>query len=198
MRYNVGWGHNLLTKTQYLEVQKIFNYLQPYCISIYLGGSICEGIIKNAHDYDFICFSDKPIYMNHIRRLLYFYQKENELPENFDFLQVRTKQVEEHAYGSYINKKMIKLFGEDINFEFDIINTHREEYKNILINTITKLDSNKLLNQKRWYQVLRGYYILKHNSYDLNEEEKEILNTVHDQIEGWEQYKITKDDIQLL
>lgn len=192
------WYNNILTESQYLELQKLFNYLQPYCIAIYLGGSICEGIIKNTHDYDFICFSDEPVDMNHIRRLLYFYQRENQLPEDFDFLQIRTKQVEEHAYGSYINKKMIKLFGEDINFEFDVLNTHREEYKNILIDTITKLNTNKIINQKRWYQVLRGYYILKNNSYDLNEEQKEILNIVHDQIEGWEQYKITKDDIQLL
>ena len=57
--------------------EKVFNYLQPYCIAIYLGGSLCEGIIENTHDIDFICFSDKPVDMCHIRRLLYFYQQKN-------------------------------------------------------------------------------------------------------------------------
>lgn len=185
----------MITKHIQETAEKIFKYLQPYCIAIYLGGSLCEGIIKNAHDIDFICFSDKPVDMCHIRRQLYFYQLKNELPENFDFIQVRTKQREEHAYGSYINKKMIKLIGEDINFEFDVIKTHREEYKEILIKTINKLNIQRIRNQKRWYQILRGYYILKNNSYDLTEDQKEILNIVHDQLDGWEQYKITIEDI---
>lgn len=177
------------------KIEPLFEYLQPYCIAIYLGGSVCEGIIKNTHDIDFICFSDKPREMCQIRRLIYFYQKQVSLPENFDFIQVRTKQKEEHAYGSYINKKMIKIVGEDITFDFDVIETHREEYKNILIETIDKLDAKKIENQKRWYQILRGYYIMKHNSYELTEEEINILNIVHDQLDGWEQYKITKQDI---
>ena len=175
--------------------EKVFNYLQPYCIAIYLGGSLCDGIIKNTHDVDFICFSDKPVDMCHIRRLLHLYQQKNNIPENFDFIQVRTKQREEHAYGSYINKRMIKLIGEDLTFDFDVIKTHREEYKTILIDTINKLDNKRISNQKRWYQVLRGYYIMKNNSYELTKEEINIINIVHDQEEGWEQYKISKQDI---
>lgn len=178
------------------EVLPIFTYLQPYCISIYLGGSLCEGIVENTHDIDFICFSDQPIDMCHIRRLLFFYQRDNKLPENWDFIQVRTKQREEHSYGSYINRKMIKLCGEDIEFNFDVININRDEYKKILVDTIDKLDTNKIRNQKRWYQVIRGYFILKNNSYDLSDEQKSIVNIVHDQVDGWEQYKITKEDIE--
>lgn len=178
--------------------EEVFNYLQPYCIAIYLGGSMCDGIIDNTHDIDFICFSDKPIDMCHIRRLLYFYQQRHQLPDYADFIQVRTKQREEHNYGSYINKRMIKIIGEDINFDFDVINTHREEYKQILIKTIDKLNHKKIRNQKRWYQVLRGYYIMKNNSYNVSDEERYILNIVHDQLNGWEQYKITAIDIESL
>lgn len=129
--------------------EKVFNYLQPYCIAIYLGGSRCENIIENPHDVDFICFSDKPVDMCHIRRLLYFYQRKNPLPKNYDFIQVRTKQKEEHAYGSYINKKMIKLIGEDIEFNFDIIDKDRKEYEQILVETIDKLNCGKIKNPKR-------------------------------------------------
>ena len=39
-------------------------------------------------------------------------------------------------------------------------------------------------------------YILKNNSYNLSEEEKDILNKVHDQEKDWEQYKITANDIE--
>ena len=176
--------------------KEVFEFLQPYCISIYLGGSYCQDFIKNKHDVDFICFADAPVNMCHIRRLLYFYAKKHTVPENYDFIQVRTKRREEHAYGSYINKQMIKLVGEDIEFTFDVIDKDRNEYIDILEDTIAKLDVNKIRNQKRWYQVVRGYYILKNNSYDLNDEEKEIINKIHDQEEGWEQYKITKEDLE--
>ena len=179
---------------QYAE--EVYKALRPYCIAIYLGGSYCQEYIKNKGDVDFICFADKPVDMCHIRRLLYFFFKKHECPENYDFIQVRTKQREEHAYGSYINKEMIKLVGEDIEFKFDVIDKDREEYKGILIETINKLDSGKIRNQKRWYQILRGYYILKNNSYELSEEEIDILNKVHDQEECWEQYKITTSDIE--
>ena len=178
--------------------EDVYYALQPYCIAIYLGGSCCQDYIKNNGDVDFICFADKPVDMCHIRRLLYFYFKKNECPKNYDFIQVRTKQREEHAYGSYINKEMIKLVGQDIPFEFDVIDKDREEYKKILIEAINKLDTGKIRNQKRWYQIIRGYYILKNNSYDLSEEEKDILNKVHDQEDGWEYYKISVNDIEKL
>lgn len=178
------------------QAEEVYQYLQPYCIAIYLGGSYCQDFIQNKGDVDFICFADEPVNMCHIRRLLFFYQKKHELPENYDFIQVRTKQREEHAYGSYINKQMIKLIGEDIDFKFDVINQNRVEYIQILKQTIEKLNTGKIRNQKRWYQVLRGYYILKHNSYDLTDEEVAIINMVHDQQPGWEQYKITVQDIE--
>lgn len=174
----------------------VFAYLQPYCIAIYLGGSSCQDFIANKGDIDFICFSDKPVDMCHIRRLLYFYQKKHELPKECDFIQVRNATNEERSYGSYINKEMVKLVGKDIEFKFDVVNSDREEYANVLIQTIEKLDSGKIRNQKRWYQVLRGYLILKKKTYRLNKQEKAMLNEVHDQVEGWERHKITIDDIR--
>jgi len=178
--------------------EKVYKALYPYCIAIYLGGSSCQDYIKHKHDVDFICFAREPVNMCHIRRLLFFFLKNNDVPSTYDFIQVRTSQREEHAYGSYINKQMIKLVGEDINFTFDVIDKNRNEYISILQATINKLDRMKIANQKRWYQVVRGYYILLHDSYDLTEEEIEIINKIHDQEEGWEQYKITAKDLELL
>jgi hypothetical protein len=129
--------------------EQLYYYLQPYCISIYLGGSRCENIIENPHDIDFICFSDIPKEMYDIRKGIHFFLKEHQLSECYDFIQVRTKQKEEHAYGSYINKKMIKLIGEDISFEFDVIFKHRSEYITILKKAVSDLLSGKIKNQKR-------------------------------------------------
>lgn len=168
---------------------KVYKILQPYCVAIYLGGSLCQSYIQNPHDVDFICFGRKPVDMCFIRRILYFYFKDNPQEDKYDFIQVRNKQQEEHSYGSYINKEMIKLVGEEIEFTFDVIDKDREEYINILLETIDKLEMGKIKNQKRWYQVIRGSYILKNNSYELSDKEKDILNKVHDQEDGWEQYK---------
>lgn len=84
---------------------------------------------------------------------------------------------------------MIKLVEKDINFEFDVINTHREKYKQILIDTVNKLITGIIKNQKRWYQILRGAYILVNNSYDSTSEQKCEINILHDTADGWEEIK---------
>lgn len=178
--------------------EKIFKWLQPYCIAIYLGGSRCSPYIKNPHDIDFICFADKPIDMCHIRRLLHFYFLDNPVDELCDFIQVRCKQREEFAYGSYNNRLMKKLVGEDINFKVDIIRKDRAQYIKILKETINKLDKGIIGNQKRWYQVLYGYFIVLNRSYELTPEQVEIINIVHDQQKGWEKYKINAAQLEQL
>lgn len=130
-------------------ITQLYSILQPYCIAIYLGGSYCEDIIENPHDIDFICFSKTPREANDIRRLIYRYSKVSPLPKNYDFIQLRNSQIEERAYGSYINKRMIKLIGEDINFEFDVIEKDRAEYLQILKTAIIDLQAGRVQNPKR-------------------------------------------------
>ena len=168
---------------------QLYNFLQPYCIAIYLGGSICENIIENPHDIDIICFSDLPREMYNIRRKIQKFLEEFTLDVDYDLLQVRTKQKEEHSYGSYINKKMIKLIGEDIIFTFDVIDKDRAEYIEILKETSEKLMSGKIINQKRWYQIYRGLCILVNNSYTITSEQKNEINILHDLSFGWEEIK---------
>lgn len=167
-------------------IQDIFEYLQPYCISIYLGGSSCQKYIKNIGDIDFICFADEPINMCNIRRLLHIYAKYHEIPSNYDFIQVRTKQDEERSYGSYINKMMIKLVGEDIDFKFDVIDKDRDEYIKTVGKAIDDIKSGEIKNKKRWYQIYQGLCIVKNGSYELTEEQIEKLNILHDLSDGHE------------
>ena len=170
-------------------VEPLFEFLQPYCIAIYLGGSACEDIIENIHDIDFICFSAQPREMCNIRQKLYKYLTKHPLANNFDFIQVRNKQNEEHAYGSYINKKMLRLIGEEIEFNFDVIDTNRREYVQVLQKAAKQLQTNLLLNQKRWYQIYRGLCILLNNSYEVTEEQKREINILHDLSKGWEEIR---------
>ena len=176
--------------TEYKKIAKdMLVFMKPYCCSIYLGGSLVYPQIRNSHDVDFIIFSTGTLENKcHTKRLSHVYKKKNKLPENIDVLQQRTSLEEEHSYGSFINKKMIKLAGDDIDFDFDVIGKDRDEYKSILLETAEKIQTGKITNKKRWYQVLCGYYILKNNSYDLTETQLEEINIVHDQADGWEKY----------
>lgn len=166
--------------------EQLYLSLQPYCIAIYLGGSLCEGIVENPHDVDFICFSKTPREMNDLRRGIYQYTKNTSLPESYDFIQVRNIQNEEHAYGSYINKKMIRIIGEELKFDFDVIGKDRQEYIQILQSTVADLCQGKILNQKRWYQIYRGLCILLNDSYEITPEQRQEINVLHDLAPGWE------------
>lgn len=170
-------------------IEDLYKFMQPYCKAIYLGGSYVDKYIKNHHDIDLICLGALPVDMCHIRRRINIYQQRHEIDKNIDLIQVRNELKEEHAYGSYINKMMIKLIGEDIQFNFDVINKDRQEYIDILKETVNKLEVGKIKNQKRWYQLARGLFILQNNSYDLTDEQAKIVNEIHDQVDGWEKYR---------
>lgn len=157
------------------DITKLFNFLQPYCKAIYLGGSYTQTYIKNPHDIDFICFAYTEL--DRLRMILKLTQYQNiykdEFQLNEDWIQTRSIEHEEHSYGSYIYKDMILLCGEKINFKFDILDKDRKEYINILKTT-------HLHNEKRLYQLYRGYLIIKKNSYELSSDEIEEINKLHD------------------
>ena len=162
----------------------MYEKLQPYVIAIYLGGSSVDKYIKNKGDVDYIIFvrkaSDKPIVQNLINSILGLKINEFNKVDNQDFMNIRTLEREEKEYGSYINKMMVKLVGQTIKFEYDIIDKDREDYIKKLKVKILDLTKNRWKNQKRWYQILRGIYIIKNKSYKLTKEQAENINKFHD------------------
>ena len=162
----------------------MYKKLQPYVIAIYLGGSSVDKYIKNKGDVDYIIFvrkaSDKPIVQNLINFIFGLKINEFNKVDNQDFMNIRTLEKEEKEYGSYINKMMIKLVGQTIKFEYDVIDKDREDYIKKLKAKILDLTKNRWKNQKRWYQILRGIYIIKNKSYKLTKEQAENINKFHD------------------
>ena len=75
---------------------------------------------------------------------------------------------------------MVKLVGQTIKFEYDVIDKDREDYIKKLKSKILDLTKNRWKNQKRWYQILRGIYIIKNKSYKLTKEQAENINKFHD------------------
>jgi hypothetical protein len=58
-----------------------------------------------------------------------------------------------------------------------------------LYKKMTKLKKGEIKNQKRWYHLLRGMYILINKSYEVTTEQRKEINILHDLAEGWEQLR---------
>ena len=181
------------------QLQELYNYLQPYCRAIYLGGSRVDKVIDNPHDVDYIFFFRHDLEWSCADMHYALDQYKKVHPEiKDDLTQFRSDSREQHIYWSYLNKLMILVAGEPINFQFDIIDQYRDIYIDILKKAAASY-SNPERNQKRWYHLLRGYYILQNHSYAVTDEQKEQINILHDLSDGWEELKqLTQEYINKL
>ena len=180
-----------------------FEELSKYCVGVYRGGSRVDPVINTPHDYDYICFS-KPLnqhfLLNWLRRHK-FISKEffklsrtansNKNIETFseDFSQIRVYPYTQITWFSYLDVLMQKVIGEDICPKTDIIKQHRQDFIVALKEKMTLLLNGVMKNQKRWYHLLRGAYILVNNSYEVSEEQKKEINILHDLTEGWDEIR---------
>jgi hypothetical protein len=189
-----------------IDTNSVFKVLSNYCAAIYYGGSRIDPVIDNPHDYDYICFA-KHMQIQNLRRLLC---KNNltttcsknktsskEINDNLnDFSQIRGYPYTRITWFSYLDSLMIKVVGEDICPKTDVIYEHRHEFIKCLKEKADELLCGKIKNQKRWYHLLRGTYILINNSYDVTPEQRAEINTLHDLSEGWE--KVRDKTIELV
>jgi hypothetical protein len=103
-----------------------------------------------------------------------------------DFSQIRVFPYTQITWFSYLDPLMIKLKGADVCPNTDIIVEHRKEFLNCLNEKAKLLLNGTMRNQKRWYHILRGLYILINNSYDVTEQQRKEINTLHDLAADWE------------
>lgn len=179
------------------EVSTHFELLSKYCYAVYQGGSRVDPIIDNPNDYDYIWFT-KP----RQRHFLFAALKElglrvggsNKNATTIDKFHLDCSQVRIYPYTqidwfSYLDILMIKFVGEDVCPKTDIIKEHRSEFIKDLKNKAELIQKGKIKNQKRWYHILRGIYILLNNSYEVTEEQWKEINILHDLTSGWEQIR---------
>jgi hypothetical protein len=188
-----------------LDIKAIFDYVADDCVAIYYGGSRVDPVIDNPHDYDYICFA-KRLRSQRLRQKLVkaklaasgsISKKEREKqlavqsqdsPER-DFSQIRVVPYTQITWFSYLDSLMTKVMGEDVCPKTDIISEHRAEFIECLKTKAKELIDGKILNQKRWYHLLRGVYILQNNSYEVTEEQRREINILHDLTTGYEQVR---------
>ncbi|MBO5424035.1 MAG: hypothetical protein J6A25_00810 [Lachnospiraceae bacterium] len=178
------------------KIEYIYSLLGDSCAAIYMGGSRVDSVIDNPHDYDYICFSERLHYQraSHIltkhnfRRSMSQLNKPQEtlLVDGKDFSQIRAYPYTKITWFSYLDSLMIKVIGKDVCPKTDIIKEHRQEFSQCLKKKAQELLDGKIKNQKRWYHILRGTYILMNNSYEVTPEQKVEINTLHDLNAGYE------------
>lgn len=179
------------------KVKQVFPIIAGYCHAIYYGGSRVDPVVDNPHDYDYICFA-KPLQRHNLLRLMCKNKLrvgrsaraacENKKTEVLvqDFSQIRVYPYTQITWFSYLDSLMICVAGEPVCPKTDIIYEHRDEFIVCLKEKADALLCGKIKNQKRWYHLLRGAYILLNNSYEVTSEQRAEINTLHDLSEGWE------------
>lgn len=169
--------------------------IDSFCIAIYSGGSTVDPVINNPHDFDYICFAKpnkKTALLNRLAKLglrINASMKNNANNKNksaYDFSQVRVYPYTQITWFSYLDILMEKVIGEDICPKTDIIYKHRAEFIAELQNKMKLLLECRIKNNKRWYHLLRGAYIIQNNSYAVTEAQKKEINILHDLSDGWE------------
>lgn len=181
-----------------IKAETVFSVVSDSCVAIYYGGSRVDPIIDTPHDYDYICFA-KRLHTQSLSRSLIKHRfkvtrstnkKEKTVKASLsDFSQIRSYPYTQITWFSYLDPLMIKVIGEDICPKTDIIREHRTEFIKCLKEKATELISGRMLNQKRWYHILRGIYILINNSYEVTPDQRREINILHDLAPGYEQIR---------
>lgn len=188
-----------MTDKIHKEISQNFEKIGDCCVAVYKGGSRVDPVIENPHDYDYICFS-KPLQRHSILTKLHKLGlrtigsdgrvQRNKLKGSAHFLidlsQVRAYPYTNITWFSYLDVLMEKVIGDDVCPKTDIIYEHREEFITCLKEKADDLIQGKIKNQKRWYHLLRGAYILINNSYEVTPEQHAEINMLHDLSDGWE------------
>lgn len=198
-----------MTNKIHEEITQNFEKINDCCIAIYRGGSRVDPIIDKPHDYDYICFA-KPLYRQRILTRLHklglrkigsdaLVQKNKSKGSKHslvDLSQVRTYPYSQITWFSYLDILMEKVIGEDVCPKTDIIVEHRAEFIKALKEKMELLLNGTIKNQKRWYHILRGVYILLNNSYEVTPDQRVEINILHDLSEGYE--KLISKTIELV
>lgn len=182
------------------NVLAFYNSHQDICEAIYAGGSRVDKVLDNPHDYDYISFAPHNQRHNLLRALARYgmrvlgsirKKQANTSAESSetaleDYSQIRAYPYTQITWFSYLDPLMKLVVGEDVCPKTDVIYEHRQEFIECLQEKSWQLQNGRIKNQKRWYHLLRGAYILINNSYEVTEEQKREINILHDLEEGWE------------
>ena len=187
-------GNEITTKEINQIILNYWEELEPYCLAIYRSGSRADPIIENPHDHDYI-FLAKPLQLTNLKRVIFkmrtMIKESLNIPLDLRIDYIHTNNNLRIVHFSYLDFFLELIAGTDICPKANILKEHRQEF----IETI-KFRAERLLDissvyseQKRWYHILRGVYILLNNSYEITEEQKKEINILHDLSEGWEEVR---------
>lgn len=173
-------------------IKDFIELIKPYCLSIEETGSKVNPYIRNKHDMDLIVIVSNEENKSKIIHLIYhnaLYKRQLregqwDIKINFD-----PDDLSKSVFG-YLSHFVQPIEGyEKLTIEVPI---DEQLIKQNTINYIRHLQEKNLdfYKQKSFYHVYTSICIMKHNSYNLTEEEINNINILHDRKE--EDYEIRK------
>ena len=166
-------------------VQDFIELIKPYCLSIEETGSKVNPYIRNKHDTDLIAIvADEEEKSNIIALTHYNLQNKRQLRENKIDIKIKIKEDNlSNTIFAYMSHFIQPIEGyEKLTIEVPI---NELLIKQNIINYIQYLKEKELnfYKQKSFYHIYTSICIMKHNSYDLTEEEINNINILHDREE---------------
>ena len=167
-----------------IKLDNIFQILEPYILSIEETGSYTLPYIKNPHDRDIIIITKT---QRDRAAAVKLYKKSFSIEERRQFKKENHIDIVFNSYPDIIDDRVylylthyIKpLEGyEKMSIERPI---NTELYKSLIARDYSEIKEwEDYKNYKIWYHFYTGLCIIKHNSYELTEEEKNNINILHD------------------
>lgn len=179
-------------------MERIYNYIKGHCIALYKAGSCAVPFLTKERDieYALICSSDEDRFT--CLDILFPPQIEIEVPiinENGEeeiiksvvqeeplvplktrFIKERNPRCEIWSY-QYHYAYIGEHYGQDIpEYDYNILD-HKKDYIDKLIEFYYQAHRK---NDKQWYHILIGLYILENNSYELTQTQQHEVQLAHD------------------
>lgn len=179
-------------------MERIYNYIKDHCVALYKAGSQTVPFLQNQRDTEYVLFCSSNEDRFACLDILFPPQIEIEVPivnENGEeeiiksvvqeeplvplktrFIKASNPRCEIWSY-QYHYAYIGEHYGKDIKeYDYNILD-HKKDYIDKLIAFYYE---NHKKQDKQWYHVLIGLYILENNSYDLTQEQQQQVQLAHD------------------
>lgn len=169
-----------------MNILDYYDYVKDNCVAVYKTGSTILKYLKNCRDIDYMFLYDTEEHAQEAKKK--FFNKYDRFKLHDNKIDIHFRSTEEFKDIWGFAREMEIIF-DNINYMnsiLSILEDKKEFINKIKYHVIMRKErclKNKKLNFykiKGWYYTYRIHSILKNNSYELTEEQKENINILHD------------------
>lgn len=168
------------------NIKDYYEHVKENCLIVFKTGSCLLSYLDFYRDIDYVFLYDTEEHAQQAK--IYFKSLYNiiDIHKN-KRIDIHFRSLEKYLdIWGFTNEIKIIIGNKDIKTKLPDLFKDTIKAKEFIIETITKNKSlyiknprMKFYNMKSWYYLYRIYSILKNNSYELTNEQKRIINILH-------------------